>query len=83
MGDGWAFVMSMEQVLAVIGAVILILLSVIGYFLSGIHKDFREMEKTLPDKYVRKDDFHRALDELKGMLQRIFDKLDTKQDKGE
>jgi len=63
--------------------IFLVMLGVIAYFLRSLHSDFREVEKSLPDKYVRKEDFHRSLDELKAMLQRIFDKLDTKQDKGD
>jgi len=63
--------------------IFLVMLGVIAYFLRSLHADFREVEKSLPDKYVRKEDFHRSLDELKAMLQRIFDKLDTKQDKGD
>jgi hypothetical protein len=70
-----------ETVISLAFTIILVLLGVIGYFVRGLHSDFREVEKNLPEKYVRKDDFNAALRELKDMLQRLFDKLDTKQDK--
>jgi hypothetical protein len=31
--------------------------------------------------YVQKDDYRRDIDEVKGMLKQIFDKLDNKADK--
>ena len=37
--------------------------------------------KQLPEKYIRKDDYHRDIDEIKVMLKGIYDKLDNKADK--
>lgn len=86
---------TLESMLIILGgSFITLLLAVIGYFLSRVHADFREMQKQLPIEYVRKDDFHRAIDELKddfkvatgeikAMLTQIFAKLDGKQDKHE
>lgn len=37
--------------------------------------------KQLPDRYVRKDDYHRDISDIKVMLKSIFDKLDDKADK--
>lgn len=90
MGD--FIVMSTETAVTLALSVIMILLGIIGYFLRSLHKDFRDVEKNLPEKYVRKDDFHRAIDdlktdfktattEIKAMLGQMFAKLDGKQDK--
>jgi len=37
--------------------------------------------KQIPDRYVRKDDYHRDISEIKAMLKSIFDKIDGKADK--
>lgn len=37
--------------------------------------------RKIPIYYVSKDDFRRDIDEMKGLLKSIFDKLDHKQDK--
>jgi hypothetical protein len=35
----------------------------------------------MPMNYISKDNYRRDIDEIKEMLGKIFDKLDTKQDK--
>jgi hypothetical protein len=45
--------------------------------LDRLDKDAREM----PDKYVRKDDYVRDIDDIKSMLKNIYNKLDNKADK--
>ena len=45
--------------------------------LDRLDKDVREM----PDKYVRKDDYVRDIDDIKSMLKNIYNKLDAKADK--
>ena len=45
--------------------------------LDRIDEDLRE----IPTKYVVKDDYRRDIDDIKDMLNKIFDKLDTKVDK--
>ena len=37
--------------------------------------------RNMPDKYLAKDDYRRDIDEIKTMLDKIFDKLDDKADK--
>ena len=49
--------------------------------IKELQLDIKEIEKELHTGYVSKDDFHQALDEIKQMFQRIFDKLDNKADK--
>jgi hypothetical protein len=45
--------------------------------LDRLDTDVRRM----PDKYLSKDDYRRDIDEIKTMLDKIFDKLDDKADK--
>ena len=66
------------------GAVI----GVIGWFARGIYnameqlrKDVHQIEVDLPKTYVAKEDWHESLKKIENMLEKIFDKLDTKADK--
>ena len=55
-----------------------------GWILNRIMKSLDKLDddvKQMPDKYVRKDDYHRDISEIKVMLKSIFDKLDDKADK--
>ena len=55
-----------------------------GWVLNRVMKMLDKLDddvKQLPDKYVRKDDYHRDIREMKVMLKSIFDKLDDKADK--
>ena len=45
--------------------------------LDKLDNDAREM----PDKYVRKDDYVRDIDDIKSMLKNIYNKFDNKADK--
>ena len=47
---------------------------------DAIH-DLKEDVKEIEKGYVMKDDYRIDIAEIKGMLARIFDKLDTKADK--
>jgi hypothetical protein len=59
-----------------------------GWFISGIVRDQRALEKSLADfkdsvneKYVRKDDFKVHAERIETLVQRLIDKLDGKVDK--
>lgn len=55
-----------------------------GWVLNNIAKAIERLDndvRQLPTSYVSKDDYRRDIDEIKEMLGKIFDKLDTKQDK--
>jgi len=55
-----------------------------GWVLNNITKAIERLDKDvrqMPLSYVSKDDYRRDIDEIKEMLGKIFDKLDTKQDK--
>ena len=64
------------------------LLAVGGWFarqlwdaVQKLKTDMSQLELSISDKYVRKDDFKDGIKELKEMLSKIFDKLDSKQDR--
>jgi hypothetical protein len=55
-----------------------------GWVLNNITKAIERLDtdvRALPMTYVAKDDYRRDIDDIKEMLGKIFDKLDTKADK--
>ena len=55
-----------------------------GWVLNNITKAIERLDtdvRALPSTYVSKDDYRRDIDDIKEMLGKIFDKLDTKADK--
>jgi hypothetical protein len=55
-----------------------------GWVLNNITKAIERLDtdvRAMPINYVSKDDYRRDIDDIKEMLGKIFDKLDTKQDK--
>jgi len=46
-----------------------------------LQRDLTELEKELPHNYVLKADYKEDLQEIKDMLQKIFDRLESKADK--
>ena len=44
---------------------------------KDLRKDIRQIERDLPDIYVRKDDWRTSIHDLKDDMQRGFDKLDA------
>lgn len=55
-----------------------------GWILNNITKAIERLDKdvrNLPMMYVTKDDYHRDIDDVKDMLDKIFNKLDNKVDK--
>jgi hypothetical protein len=65
-----------------------IALSLIGFFgawvLNSMSRSILRLEDKIaemPLSYVTKDDYRRDIDEIKNMLDRIFEKLDDKADK--
>ena len=64
------------------------LLSVLGWFarqlwdaVKTLQNDLNRLELSISDNYVKKDDFKDGIKELKDMLGKIFDKLDSKADR--
>ena len=48
---------------------------------ENLKKDVKDIEINLPSHYVRKDELEVRFDKIENMLNRIFEKLDTKADK--
>jgi len=76
------------EVLSLFQALLAIAVSVAGWFLRSLWGNQTALEKMLmqhqmeaAEKYVRKDDFRADIAEVKGMLDKIFNQLNTKADK--
>ena len=55
-----------------------------GWVLNSITKAIEKLDRdvrSMPMTYVTKDDYHRDIDDIKEMLDKIFNKLDKKVDK--
>jgi len=55
-----------------------------GWTLNGITKAIERLDsdvRNMPHNYVSKDDYRSDIKDVKDMLGKIFDKLDTKVDK--
>lgn len=77
--------MDVQTTINLVGGAIL---AVIGWFARQLYQsvkdlqfDIRKIEVSLPTNYVSKFDYNEGLKEIKGMLDKIFDKLDDKADK--
>ena len=46
-----------------------------------LKSDLAKLREDLPKQYVSKDDFREDIHDIKNMIQKIFDKLDSKQDR--
>ena len=67
---------------------IITIVGVLGWFarqlweaVQNLKDDMQRIEVDLPSHYVRKDELESRFDKLELMLDRIFDKLDSKVDK--
>jgi chaperonin cofactor prefoldin len=63
-------------------------LTVIGWFarelwdvVKVLKQDVQQLEIKIAEDYVKKEDINTRFDKLDALLQRIFDKLETKADK--
>lgn len=72
----------------IINLVLSVLLAVAGWFsrqiwdaVKELRADLHRIEIDLPSHYIRRDEFSDGMKELKEMLNRIFEKLDSKADK--
>lgn len=65
----------------VFGSLIGWVLKVIWDAVADLRSDLKEIERELPESYVRRDDFRVAVDRIEAICTRIFDKLDGKVDK--
>ena len=63
------------------GAAIGWILKVIWDAISDLKQDMKALNKEVNEDFVRKEDYRVDIAEVKQMLVRIFDKLDSKVDK--
>lgn len=69
---------------AIFGAVLLLtgwVLRTIWDAVKDLKDDIQSIERSLPETYVRRDDYKDDMKEVKEILHAIFDKLDGKADK--
>jgi hypothetical protein len=64
------------------------IMAVLGWFarelwsaVKELKSDLAKLREDLPREYVAKDDYRQDIRELKEMMNKIFDKIDAKQDK--
>lgn len=77
--------MEMQQIIDLgLGAV----MAVIGWFarelwsaVKEMKSDLSKLREDLPKDYVTKDDYRQDIRELKEIMNKIFDRLENKQDK--
>lgn len=62
--------------------------SVAGWFLRSLHEDhkklgekFTDHQKDVMRDFVRRDDYHHDIKDIRQMLDKIFNRLDEKADK--
>lgn len=67
-------------VFAVIGFLAGWILQIIWSEIKEMQDSQREIEREIADNYVRRDDYRIDIAEIKGMLSRIFDRLDRQAD---
>ena len=71
----------MDGVLALVGAVLGWFVKIIWDAIKELQRDMKETSQSLHEHYVRKEDYRIDIAEIRGMFNRIMDKLDNKVDK--
>jgi len=71
----WLFLLSMTSMVG--GWIMKMLFNKV----QSIEGTVNHIERTLPEKYVTKEDFKDSLKSIDNKLDKVLDKLDTKQDK--
>ena len=77
--------MDSQIVINAIGGLLAIIVGWLGRELwdavQNLKTDMKELEIRLPTHYVRKDDMEVRFDKIEAMLNKLFDRLDSKADK--
>lgn len=68
-------------VVGVAGAAIGWVLKVVWDSVQALQADIKEIEREMHSSYVHKDDYRIDIQEVKDILNKIFDRLDKKADK--
>jgi len=77
--------MDLQSLFNIVGG---LLLSVLGWIartlwdaVADLRRDLHDIETDLPKNYVRREDFADSMNRIEMMVNRIYDKLDGKEDK--
>ncbi len=73
--------LTFDFIITVGGAISGWMLKVIWDAISEVKAELRDMNKEIHQDFVRREDFSDAVLRIETMCTRIFDKLDSKQDK--
>ena len=71
----------LDGVMALVGAVLGWFVKIIWDAIKELQRDMKETNQTIHEHYVRKEDYRIDIAEIRGMFNRIMDKLDSKVDK--
>lgn len=70
-----------DGVIALVGALFGWLFKIVWDAIRELKEDMKETNRMIHENYVRKDDYRIDMAEIKGMFNRIMDKLEQKVDK--
>lgn len=70
-----------DGAMALVGALFGWLFKIIWDAIRELKEDMKETNRMIHENYVRKDDYRIDMAEIKGMFNRIMDKLEQKVDK--
>lgn len=77
-----------EQTFGILEVILAVGVSVAGWFtkmvwdkIGKIERNIVDIQKDFHDRYVRRDDYHHDMRDIKSMLDKIFNRLDEKVDK--
>lgn len=70
-----------DTIIAIVGALFGWLFKMVWDAIKELQRDIKDTNQTIHESYVRKDDYRVEIAEIKGMFNRIMDKLDGKVDK--
>ena len=71
----------LNWVFAAFGAIISWILNAVWGAIKDLKTDMKEINKEIHEDFLRKDDYRVDIADMKQMLNRIFEKLDSKVDK--
>ena len=71
----------LDGVMALVGAILGWFVKIIWDAIKELQRDMKETNQTIHEHYVRKEDYRIDIAEIRGMFNRIMDKLDNKVDK--
>jgi len=77
--------MDLQSLFNIVGGLLLTVLGWIARTLwdavADLRRDLHDIETDLPKNYVRREDFADSMNRIEMMVNRIYDKLDGKEDK--